>query len=237
MDNSKNYGYNKKENGEKTMFNVKISMFSSTRELENKIDEMHDKVLECALYFKEAFEVFIKEKRSTNYRRVSKKIKTIESKADELRRDIESSLYAQNLIPDLRADVLQLVENIDKVINEFDEVAHKFYIEQPDIPEQFVEAFRLLVNQASDCAENMAIASRAFFRDFATVRDYSRKVYFLEHESDKTAAHLKTHLFDSDMELAHKIQLNYLIEEVADIADKAEDCVDALLIFTIKRDI
>ena len=176
MDNSKNYGYNKKENGEKTMFNVKISMFSSTRELENKIDEMHDKVLECALYFKEAFEVFIKEKRSTNYRRVSKKIKTIEAKADELRRDIESSLYAQNLIPDLRADVLQLVENIDKVINEFDEVAHKFYIEQPDIPEQFVEAFRLLVNQASDCAENMAIASRAFFRDFATVRDYSRKV-------------------------------------------------------------
>ncbi len=219
------------------MFNMKISLFSSTRELENKIDEMHDKVIESALYFKEAFEIYIKEKRSANYRRASKKIKDIEAKADDLRREIESSLYAQNLIPDLRADVLQMIENIDKVINEFDEVAHKFYIEQPDIPIQYQDSFRILVKQVSECAENMAIASRAFFRDFATVRDYSRKVYFLEHESDKTWGKLKQNVFDSDMELAHKIQLSNLIGEVADVADKAEDCIDAVLIFTIKRDI
>ena len=190
---------------------------------------MHDKVIECAMFFKEAFAIFLKEKRSPSYRRASKKIKNIESQADDLRRAIESSLYAQNLIPDLRADVLQMVENIDKVINEFDEVAHKFYIDQED--------FKILVHQVSDCAENMAIASRAFFRDFATVRDYAQKVYFLEHESDKTSARLKQNVFDSNMELAHKIQLNMLIGEVADVADKAEDCIDALLIFTIKRDI
>lgn len=219
------------------MFNVKISLFSGTRELENKIDEMHDKIIESSLYFKEAFEIYIKEKRSANYRRASKKIKVIEAQADDLRREIESRLYAQNLIPDLRADVLQMIENIDKVINEFDEVAHKFYIEQPDIPAIYQDKFRLLVNQVSECAENMAIASRAFFRDFATVRDYSKKVYFLEHESDKTWAALKQAVFDSDMELAHKLQLSSLIGEVADVADKAEDCIDAVLIFTIKRDI
>lgn len=219
------------------MFNVKISLFSSTRELENKIDTMHDKVIECAMYFKEAFDIYIKEKRSPAYRRASKKIKNIEAQADDLRREIESSLYAQNLIPDLRADVLKMVENIDKVINEFDEVAHKFYIEQPDIPERYQDEFRKLIRQVSDCAENMAIASRAFFRDFATVRDYASKVYLLEHESDKTWAKLKQNVFDSDMELAHKIQLNILIGDVADVADKAEDCIDAVLIFTIKRDI
>ena len=189
------------------------------------------------MYFKEAIAIFLKEKRSPSYRRASKKIKNIESQADDLRREIESSLYSQNLIPDLRADVLQMVENIDKVINELDEVAHKFYIEQPVIPEQYQEDFKLLVKQVSDCAENMAISSRAFFRDFVTVRDYSQKVYFLEHESDKTSARLKENVFASDMELAHKIQLNMLIGEVADVADKAEDCIDALLIFTIKRDI
>lgn len=219
------------------MFNMKFSMFSGTRELEQKIDEMHDKVLESSLYFKEAFEIYLREKRSPNYRRASKKIKNIESEADDLRREIESRLYIQNLIPDLRADVLQLVENIDKVINEFDEVAHKFYIEQPEIPEKYQAKFRTLVKQVCECAENMVICSRAFFRDFATVRDYSRKVYFSEHESDKTWASLKQDVFDSDMELAHKNQLSSLIGEVADVADKAEDCVDAILIFTIKRDI
>ena len=219
------------------MFNVKISLFSSTRELEHKIDLMHDKVIECAMYFKEAIAIFLKEKRSSAYRRASKKIKNIESQADDLRREIESSLYAQNLIPDLRADVLQMVENIDKVINELDEVAHKFYIEQPDIPVQYQEDFKLLVKQVSDCAENMAISSRAFFRDFVTVRDYSQKVYFLEHESDKTSASLKEAVFASDLELAHKLQLESFLSEVADVADLAEDCVDRLLIYVIKRDI
>ena len=189
------------------------------------------------MFFKEAFEIYIKEKRSLNYRRASKKIKIVESEADDLRREIESRLYRQNLIPDLRADVLQIVENIDKVINEFDEVAHKFYIEQPDIPEEFYEKFKLLVSQVSECAENMSIASRAFFRDFVTVRDYSKKVYLLEQESDKTWSKLKQEVFDSKLELAHKIQLSALIGGVADVADKAEDCMDALLIFAIKRDI
>ena len=219
------------------MFNIKFSLFSGTRELENKIDDMHDQIIECAMYFKDAFDIYIKEKRSANYRRASKKIKLIEALADDLRREIESSLYSQNLIPDLRADVLQMVENIDKVINEFDEVAHKFYIEQPDIPEKYQANFKKLVKEVCDCAENMAIASRAFFRNFATVRDYAKKVYFLEHESDKTWRTLKKDIFDSDMELAHKMQLTILIEELADVADKAEDCIDALLIFAIKRDI
>ncbi|MCQ2734589.1 MAG: DUF47 family protein [Alphaproteobacteria bacterium] len=219
------------------MFNIKLSLFSATRELEQKIDAMHDKVIECSMYFKEAIDTFLKEKRSQNYRRISKKIKNIEGQADDLRREIESSLYIHNLIPDLRADVLQMIENIDKVINEFDEVAHKFYIEQPDIPVQYQAKFKKLIGEVSECAENMAISSRAFFRDFATVRDYAKKVYFLEHESDKTWASLKQDVFDSDMELAHKIQLNTLIGDVADIADRAEDCIDAVLIFTIKRDI
>ena len=83
----------------------------------------------------------------------------------------------------------------------------------------------------------MAIASRAFFRDLVTVRDYSQKVYLLEHQSDKTAAKLRKSVFDSELNLAHKMQINNFVEEVADVADLAEDCIDALLIFAIKREI
>ena len=83
----------------------------------------------------------------------------------------------------------------------------------------------------------MSIASRSFFRDFSLVRDYSQKVYFMEHESDLTSGHLKEAIFDSDIPLANKLQLSNLIDEIDKIADLAEDCVDELLIFTIKRDI
>lgn len=212
-------------------------MFSKTKSLENKIDLFHDKIIDAAMTFKKAIRVFLAEQRSEEYKKLSKQIKQIEHDADSLRRDIENKLYAQNLIPDLRADVLELVENIDKIINRFDEVAYKFYIERPDFPAEYHMRMIELCEQVSDCAENMAIASRAFFRDFSTVRDFSQKVYFIEHESDLTSGRMKEAIFDSDMPLANKLQLSSLISEVADIADIAEDCVDELLIFTIKRDI
>lgn len=219
------------------MFNVKISLFSQTKALENKIDLLHDKIIDMAMTFRQALNIFIVEKRNEEYRRLNKTIKLIEHEADVLRRDIESKLYEQNLIPDFRADVLEMVENIDMVLNKFDEVAHKLYIEQPDIPEDYRVLFLALVHQVTECAENMAIASRAFFRDFSTVRDYSRKVYNLEHESDGSSVQIRQKIFDSDMPLANKLQLNAIITEVADIADAAEDYIDELLIFTIKRDI
>lgn len=83
----------------------------------------------------------------------------------------------------------------------------------------------------------MAKASRAFFRDLSSVRDYSQKVYFIEHESDLSSGHLREAIFDSDIPLANKIQLSGFINDIADIADIAEDFIDELLIFTIKRDI
>ncbi len=219
------------------MFNVKISLFSQTKALENKIDLLHDKIIDMAMTFRQALNIFIVEKRNEEYRHLNKTIKLIEHESDVLRRDIESKLYEQNLIPDFRADVLEMVENIDTVLNKFDEVAHKLYIEQPDIPEDYRVLFLALVHQVTECAENMAIASRAFFRDFSTVRDYSRKVYNLEHESDGSSVQIRQKIFDSDMPLANKLQLNAIITEVADIADAAEDYIDELLIFTIKRDI
>ena len=219
------------------MFHAKFSLFSKTKPLENKIDLFHDKLLDAAMNFKKAIRIYLKEKRSEEYKKINKQIKQIEHDADNLRRDIEAKLYTQNLIPDLRADVLNLVENLDKVINKFDEVVYEFYIEQPDIPEEYHMRFTEICDLSADCAENLSIASRAFFRDFSSVRDFSQKVYFIEHESDVSSGHLKQAVFDSELPLANKLQLNILISEIAEIADIAEDCVDELLIFTIKSDI
>ncbi len=219
------------------MFHLAVSIFSQTKSLENKIDLFHDKLLDVAMVFKKTIRVYLNEKRSDEYRKLSKQIKQLEHDADNLRRDIESKLYSQNLIPDLRADVLHLVENLDKVINKFDEVTYMFYVERPDIPTEYHSRINELCDLSAECAENMAKASRAFFRDLSSVRDYSQKVYFIEHESDLSSGHLRENIFDSDMPLANKLQLSNFINEIANIADIAEDFIDELLIFTIKRDI
>ncbi len=219
------------------MFHLKLSLFSQTKSLENKIDLFHDKLLDAALTFKKAIRIYLAEQKSDEFRKTSKQIKQIEHDADNLRRDIEQKLYTQNLIPDLRADVLHIVENLDKVINKFDEVTYQFFVEIPEIPEEYHSRILELCALVADCAENMAIASRSFFRDFSLVRDFSQKVYFMEHESDLVSGRLREAVFASELPLANKLQISNVINEVADIGDIAEDFIDELLIFTIKRDI
>ena len=208
------------------MLHIKFPVISRTRALENKIDCFHDKMIEAAAVFHRSIKTFLNENSRDEYKSINKQIKTI-----------ENDLYSQNLLPNLQADILQLIEGLDKINNQFDDVIYKFYIEQPQIPAPFHRKLIELCYQVADCAENMAIASRAFFKDLSTVRDYSHKVYIMEQESDSTYNDLKKAIFASDMELANKLQLDLLITEVADIADIAEDCADELLIFTLKRDI
>ncbi len=219
------------------MFNSSFSLFSKTKLLESKIDQFHDKIVDAAMTFKKAIRLYLKERRSEDYKKINKQMHQIEQDADSLRRDIENSLYAQNLIPDLRADVLDLVESLDKIINKLDEVVYRFYIEWPDIPSEYHSGMSDLSDQVADCCENTAIASRAFFRNISAVRDYSQKVYFLEHESDITSGRLRKAIYDSELPLANKNQLNWIVIDAASISDIAEDCIDKLLIFTIKRDI
>ncbi len=219
------------------MFHIHLSLFSKTKALEADIDKFHDKLIDASISFTKAVKIYLKEGRNADFEKHSKQIKLIEHNADELRRSIENNLYGYNLIPDLRADVLELVENFDKVINKIDEVTYMFYAECPQIPDEYRESFNELVHLSADAAENMCKASRSFFRDLSTVRDYSQKVYSIEHESDLCSRKMLENIFASDRQLAEKLQLRQFIDGIAEIADQAEDFIDQLLIFTIKRDI
>ncbi len=219
------------------MFHLHLSLFSKTRALENDIDHFHDKLLDAGMTFMQALKIYLNSGRNADFKKHSKQIKQIEHNADELRRSIENNLYGYNLIPDQRADVLELIENFDKVINKFDEVTYMFFAEAPVIPEEYRETFIELGQLSADAAENMCKASRAFFRDLSAVRDYAQKVYFVEHESDLSSRKLLEQIFASSLSLAEKLQLRQFVDGIAEIADEAEDFIDRLLIFTIKRDL
>ena len=218
------------------MFGTKFSLFSQTKSLETKINNFHDKIIDASAIFRKATKTFFAEENIAESQIINRRIKKVEHEADDLRRDIENQLYTQNLLPNVQADILHLVESLDKIINKIDTVIYKFYIEQPEIPAKFHKDMIEICHQSADCAEYMAIASRAFFKDLSTVRDYSHKVYIMERETDTTYNNLKKAIFSSDLPLANKLQIDLLITEVSNIADTAEDCADELSIFILKRD-
>lgn len=213
-----------------------FSMFYGSRLLENKIDEFLDRISEAGLIYRKAIHVFLEHGVTEDFVTHAEQIGHIESRADELRREIETGLYEQNLIPDLRADVLNLVEDLDRILNAYDASGYRFTIEQPVFPSTQHPDVLALVDSVTNSVEQITIAARAFFRDFNSCRDYIHKVRFYESEADRITTKMKRAVFTSDLPLANKMHITSFIDMIDNLADMAEDITDRLAIFVIKRD-
>ena len=162
-------------------------------------------------------------------------LKSLESTADSLRRAIEIKLYSQTLIPESRGDVLGLLETMDSVLNLMEGALWAFFIERPEIPQDFRADFADLSDKAVLSVEMLVQAARAFFRNIEAVKDHNHKVMFYEKEADKISTKLKLAVFDSNLPLPNKTHLRYFAEKIDNVADQAEDVADRLAIYTIKR--
>ncbi|NIV94670.1 DUF47 family protein [candidate division KSB1 bacterium] len=211
-------------------------LFKSTKMLESQIDEFLDAVSQGSLVFKEAIKRYMEDEQDKFAENI-RTVKTLENKADDLRRQVESHLYTHSLIPEQRGDVLALLESMDDVIDTTKDTLIGFSIETPTIHSELIKKFLDLTEKATQGAECTVRACRAFFRDVNAVKDHLHKVYFYEKEADKIAEDLKRHIFKLSIELSQKIHLTHFVQHVDLLADRAEDVADRLTIYTIKRSV
>ena len=209
-------------------------LFKKTKELESQLDHYLDIVVRGAMVFKQGIKFYL-EGCEEEFEKRLQDLRKMESKADGLRRDIESKLYIQTLIPESRGDVLGLLESTDKVLDITAETLQQFSVEIPDILEEIHQLYLELAQSSVSAVECMVMAIRAYFRDPNAVRDYINKVSFYEKESDRTAEKIKRIVFRKDIHLSRKIHMRYFTLHVELIADKAEDVCDRLAIAAIKR--
>ena len=216
-------------------FQKVTSLFGRTRALENQVDEFLDKVSEAGLVFGRAVRVYLDQGACAEFEAFMAQETAIEEREDTLRRSIEIELYARTLIPDLRGDVMRLLEDIDSLVNAFEGHLFRISIQKPDIPKEFHKGFIDLTETVVTCVDSVVLAARAFFRDIESVRDHASKTMFFESEADKISTKLQRGIFGSDLPLERKIHLRYFVERIDDVANKAEDVADSLQIYTIKR--
>lgn len=212
-------------------------LFGRSKEIESEITEYLNLVNRGALTFKRDLNRYIKKKFDV-FEESLNDIKEIENDADEHQKDIKYNLYKYMLIPESRADVLTIVEEIDTITDLAKEVIFEISIEQPIIPEALENDFLELVENSTESVDMLVKAVRAYFEEISQVNDYVNKVHFFEHEADKNEERLKRKLFSGQFEnidIAHKIQLRYFIEEIAALSDQAETVSEDVSVAAIKR--
>lgn len=201
------------------------------------MDAFLDKISEAGIIYRRGIKAYMKHA-TEDFDRYLEQVTNLEHEADELRKDIETQLYTQTLVPESRGDILALMETSDDVIDRAKDTLIELSIEKPEVPEDFKAGFIELGKTTSRALEEMVLALRAFMRDPINVRNYLHKIYHYEKESDRIAEELKRAVFASeDLRLSHKIHLRYFTLHVDTLADLAEDVADRLAIYTIKRSI
>ncbi len=212
-------------------------IFKKTKSLELQMDAFLDKISEAGIVYRRGVRNYMKNA-TEDFERHLEQIRVLEHEADELRKNIETKLYTQTLVPESRGDILALMETSDDAIDRAKATLVELSVEKPYVPDEFKDGFIELARTTVKALEEMVKAMRAFMRDPINVRNYLHKIYHWEKEADRIAENLKRSIFASEeLKLSEKIHLRYFTLHIDTLADRSEDVADRLAIYTIKRSI
>lgn len=161
----------------------------------------------------------------------------LRSEAEQLRRDIESDLYAQSAFTRMRGDVMRLLERIDQIITTLSNNLDQFEIESPYIPIELNTEFIKLSELSTKAVETAIPAAKAYFKSPETIFDRIHRVYFYANETRKQAQDLKRHIFHEldSLKLSQKFHLRYFALHIEELSRAAEKVADQLSVMAIKR--
>jgi uncharacterized protein len=207
----------------------------TTRNLIIKIDEFFDDIDLGLLVFREGIKDYL-DKDMDSFKRHLQKVDTLENNADRLQREIENEMITHSILPQHRSEVSSLIDQLDEIIDAVKSSLNEINIEMPDIPVSLNKNFISLTETSINAAEELIPAARAYFKTPYTVREKLLKVYYFESETDKLSLSTKKIIFQemTELDLAHKAHLRYIIHHIENISDLAQKAADLLSGMAIK---
>jgi uncharacterized protein len=207
----------------------------TTKNLILKIDEFFDNIDLGLLVFREAIRAYL-EKDMEAFDRHLQKVDSLESNADKLQRAIENEMITHSILPQHRAEVSTLIDQLDEIIDAVKSTLNEICIENPDIPSSLNKNIISLTETSVNSAEELIPAARAYFKAPYTVREKLLKVYYFETETDKISYSTKKIIFQDmkELDLARKAHLRYIIHHIENISDLAQKAADMLSGMAIK---
>ncbi|MBN2539576.1 MAG: DUF47 family protein [Deltaproteobacteria bacterium] len=214
---------------------MKSRILKNSKETDRQFDEFLDNVSEAGVLFREATENYF-EGNLEAFEEKRNKMNDLEHRGDALRRTLEHLLYTKTLVPELRGDIMELLENMDALLDHYKAVIWRFDIEHPDILPEFHDDFRELIASGVNAVECTVRSCKAFFSEIDETCNHMHKVIFWETEGDIVSTRLQKRIFRNEsLRLSHKRHIRDFVRFIEKIGDEAEDVIDRFSIYIIKR--
>ena len=97
-----------------------ISLFRKTKQTEEHVTTFLMNIMQAGYLLLQVLENYMEKGVNKKFINLKNKISSLEGENDDLRRQTELNLYKQMLLPDMRSDIIDLLEACDKIINKYE---------------------------------------------------------------------------------------------------------------------
>ena len=160
-----------------------------------------------------------------------------ESRSDDVLEKIVKLLFQKALVPDLRGDILNLLETADEIPDQFDRILKSICNQKILLPESLNLDVRELVTLSLEAC-SFAMES---VRTLLERGDRAARLLFrtdqLESQGDAVEKRIIVRIFESDWDPLQKILLRDLTQKMGDIADSAVQVCRQINLIVIKRQV
>ena len=202
------------------------------RQTEKLIQEHISEVGEVVSSTQAMIDAYCNDKKK--FKKLADQVTAGESAADQVRRNIEMTLYEGAFMPLQRGDYARLVESVDKVANQCEAVAEFLVLTRPELDDDTRTSLREIMESTVRCYSNLPVMFEKFDKGRA-VMELAHKVEKEERAVDLLFEETVRELFKSDLDLARKLHIKLLLDRTAAITNRVEDASDRFTVMVQSR--
>lgn len=131
---------------------------------------------------------------------------------------------------------MRLSELIDQVADAAESASHTLILAKPKVPTEVKGDILGLVDSAIETFKILKEAVKALNEDVDKALELAKKTEDAEESADKIEYDVKEKVFESETITTYaKLIWNQVLTKIGDIADRAEDASDQVMLMAIKR--
>jgi predicted phosphate transport protein (TIGR00153 family) len=186
-------------------------------------------------HFVKAMNICLKEGASSDFCFLMDQTHKFESRADDLRDEINELMYSRALIPESREDIMALLEQIDKIPRSFEQILNMIRTQKIYFPEFLILDIEELIRISMESCDQMAKQIDVMIKKKEGIRAFMSTIDQNESHCDHIERRIITQLFESDLDPFIKLQLKELVVVLGEISDQADRVSKRVNILTMKR--
>ncbi len=210
-------------------------LWKKQRDIEALVLEHLNRVDESLQYFIQSITAYVQEGDVEKANQLAFETHKAEGQADDVRRRVETKLLAGALMPASRRDILQLVEQADRLANAAENALDHLLLQKIEIPDVMRPPILEIASKSELIFSHVKSAIGNLFKKMETALEHTAHIERIEGEIDHIERKALKHLFEQDLDLAHKLQVNGFIRSVVELSDRAEDLSDHIELMVAQK--